>query len=33
VLDGLVEGDRVIPAEASVTAGDRVRAGTAAAPK
>lgn len=33
VLDGLVEGDRVIPAEATVTAGDRVRAGTAAAPK
>jgi len=33
VLDGLAEGDRVIAAEAPVTAGDRVRAGPAAAPK
>ena len=33
VLDGLIEGDRVVAAEAAVTAGDRVRAGPAAAPK
>ena len=33
VLDGLAEGDRVIAAEAPVTAGDRVRAGPAAATK
>jgi HlyD family secretion protein len=33
VLDGLAEGDRVIPAKASVAAGDRIRAGATSAPK